>query len=84
MSGKISKAPGARANTWRLNIRGLSVSPDTMEWHYIQIDTMFSSEGGETLSFYDPTTKQQIVLPFGEIERLAAHARAAREGGGTN
>ena len=79
---KISKAKGATTNTYEAEMKGLSACPIKMKFQHVNVNVMFSSDSeGETLSILDPTTKKQIILPFGEIERLAGYVRNARAQG---
>jgi hypothetical protein len=80
MNRKITKAPGAKFNSFTIDIKGLSMFPETQKGQLIEaVVTFTSDDAGETLSMVDPTTKKQIVVPFGSIEQLVAHTRNNRQ-----
>jgi len=78
--GKIHKPDGAITNTFRVIINGRSIKPD-MTMQAINADVHFTSnEHGEILSVYDPSTKREVAMPFGEVEELIRTTRAALAG----
>ena len=76
---KINKATGTTTNTYEAEIKGMSACPAKMKFQHVNASVMFTSDSkGETLSILDPTTKKQIILPFGKVEELAGYVRDAR------
>ena len=79
MKEKIKKAPGATSNSYVTEVKGFSVITQSGKWQAVNAAVFFTSdEAGENLDIVDPTTKKQIVLPFGPIERLIEFVRNKR------
>jgi hypothetical protein len=79
MKEKIKKAPGVQTNSYVAEIKSLSVFPQTQKRQAVNAKVLFISENnGESLHILDPSTKKQIILPFGPVEALIEHTRNKR------
>ena len=77
---KYEKSPGATTNTYHAFIKGISTNINDLKYQNVNVKVMFTSdEHSETLSFYDPISKRQVTVPFGEVESLINYVRKGKD-----
>lgn len=70
---KPIKAPGARLNTWLIDVEGYQLSG--LGYENKTFAVRFTSDTYETLSIADEEGNRQFIVPFEQIQEMIRHAR---------